>query len=227
MVKRIKKAVAFALSLALLAIPAVAAGGDVHNTAGVYDLNAESGYTLTPLKADGTAPGRYSGQFEDSVSTVYEGAEKFTLSFTGSADQYVVFLLKDGGQVPTETNVAYIDQAGGGTVQFNVFPYKLEAGEYNVYLSGTDVDYGRVASFKVAASWEEAEYMLGDVNGDGNITASDASLVLRAATRLEALSETQLAAAKVSSSGDLPTASDAATILRYATRLIDKFPVEN
>lgn len=225
MVKRIKKAIAFALALALLAIPAVASGGDVHNTTGVYDLNVESGYTLTPLKADGTAPGRYSGQFEDSVSTVYEGAEKFTLSFTGSADQYVVFLLKDGGQVPTETNVAYIDQAGGGTVQFNVFPYKLEAGEYNVYLSGTDVDYGRVASFKVAASWEEAEYILGDVDQDRFVTAADASLVLQYAAQLVTLSETQLAAARVSNSGNV-TAAEAALILEHAAGLISRFPAE-
>ena len=225
MVKRIKKAIAFALALALLAIPAVAAGGDVHDTAGVYDLNAESGYTLTPLKADGTAPGRYSGQFEDSVSTVYEDAEKFTLSFAGSADQYVVFLLKDGGQVPTATNVAYIDQAGGGSVQFTVFPYKLEAGEYNVYLSGTDVDYGRVASFKVVESWEEAEYILGDVDQDRFVTAADASLVLQYAAQLVTLSETQLAAARVSNSGNV-TAAEAALILEHAAGLISRFPAE-
>lgn len=225
MVKQIKKAIAFALALALLAIPAVAAGGDVHDTAGVYDLNAESGYTLTPLKADGTAPGRYSGQFEDSVSTVYEDAEKFTLSFAGSADQYVVFLLKDGGQVPTATNVAYIDQAGGGSVQFTVFPYKLEAGEYNVYLSGTDVDYGRVASFKVVESWEEAEYILGDVDQDRFVTAADASLVLQYAAQLVTLSETQLAAARVSNSGNV-TAAEAALILEHAAGLISRFPAE-
>ena len=219
MVKRIKKAIAFALALALLAIQAMAAGGDVHNTAGVYDLNAASGYTLTPLKADGTAPGRYSGQFEDSVSTVYEGAEKFTLSFTGSADQYVVFLLKDGGQVPTETNVAYIDQAGGGTVQFNVFPYKLEAGEYNVYLSGTDVDYGRVASFKVAESWEEAPYTLGDVDQDGFVSSSDATYVLRSVVGLISLTENQKQAADVDRDGQV-SSSDATLILRRVVGLV-------
>lgn len=222
MVKRIKKAIAFALALALLAIPAVASGGDVHNTTGVYDLNVESGYTLTPLKADGTEPGRYSGQFEDSVSTVYEGAEKFTLSFTGSADQYVVFLLKDGGQVPTETNVAYIDQAGGGTVQFTVFPYQLEAGEYNVYLSGTNVDYGRVASFKVAESWEEAPYTLGDVNQDGNIDVVDGSLVLRFSANLTELTEQQYRAADVNAN-DVVDVIDASLILRYAANLVNGF----
>ena len=37
----------------MFAIPAMAAG--THSTLGVYDLNVESGYTLTPLKADGSA----------------------------------------------------------------------------------------------------------------------------------------------------------------------------
>ena len=209
--KKLKQLLAFTLALAMLAIPAMAAG--THSTLGVYDLNVESGYTLTPLKADGSAADRYSGQFDSGVSTVYEGVAKFTLSFTGSADQYVVFLLKDGGQVPTETNVAYIDQAGGGTVQFNVFPYKLEAGEYNVYLSGTDVDYGRVASFKVAESWEEAPYTLGDVNSDGRITTYDASLVLQAVTGETTLTETQTQAGDLDGSGRLTT-YDAAMILQ-------------
>lgn len=223
--KGVKRALVFVLALTLMTLPAMAAGS--HSTLGVYELNVEGGYALTPLKADGSPADRYSGQFDGSVSTVYEGAEKFKLSFSGSADQYVVFLLKDGS-VPTESNIAYIDQTGGTTtIEFTLFPYQLEPGTYNVYLSGTDFSYTKVASFNVTNSWEEAPYTLGDVNQDGRITAADASLVLRAATRLETLTETQLAAAKVSSNGDLPTANDAATILRYATRLIDKFPNED
>lgn len=225
--KGVKRALVFVLALTLMTLPAMAASS--HDTLGVYGLTAESGYTLTPLKADGSAPDRYSGQFDDGVSTVYEGVEKFELSFTGTSDkQYVVFLLSSNGTVPTESNIAYIDQTGGTTtIEFTLFPYQLESGTYNVYLSGTDFSYTKVASFNVTNSWEEAPYTLGDVNQDGRITAADASLVLRAATRLETLTETQLAAAKVSSNGDLPTANDAATILRYATRLIDKFPNED
>ena len=51
-----KRLLAFALALASLTLPAMAAG--THSTTGVYDLSVESGYTLTPLKADGSAAGQ-------------------------------------------------------------------------------------------------------------------------------------------------------------------------
>lgn len=195
--KGVKRALVFVLALTLMTLPAMAAGS--HSTLGVYELNVESGYALTPLKADGSPADRYSGQFDGSVSTVYEGAEKFKLSFSGSADQYVVFLLKDGS-VPTESNIAYIDQTGGvTTIEFTLFPYQLESGNYNVYLSGTNFAYTCVASFKVTNSWEEAPYTLGDVNSDGNINSRDAMLILQYAVDPVgySLSQTQLMAADV------------------------------
>ena len=210
--KKLKQLLAFTLALALLAIPAMAAGS--HSTLGVYELNVESGYALTPLKADGSPADRYSGQFDGSVSTVYEGAEKFKLSFSGSADQYVVFLLKDGN-VPTESNIAYIDQTGGvTTIEFTLFPYQLESGNYNVYLSGTNFAYTRVASFKVTNSWEEAPYTLGDVSLNGTIDTYDASLVLHYMVGALSLSPTQLSAADYSENGHVDT-YDASLILQH------------
>ena len=210
--KKLKQLLAFTLALALLAIPAMAAGS--HSTLGVYELNVESGYALTPLKADGSPADRYSGQFDGSVSTVYEGAEKFKLSFSGSADQYVVFLLKDGN-VPTESHLAYIDQTGGvTTIEFTLFPYQLESGNYNVYLSGTNFAYTRVASFKVTNSWEEAPYTLGDVSLNGTIDTYDASLVLQYMVGALSLSPTQLSAADYSENGHVDT-YDASLILQH------------
>lgn len=210
--KKLKQLLAFTLALALLAIPAMAAGS--HSTLGVYELNVESGYALTPLKADGSPADRYSGQFDGSVSTVYEGAEKFKLSFSGSADQYVVFLLKDGN-VPTESNIAYIDQTGGvTTIEFTLFPYQLESGNYNVYLSGTNFAYTRVASFKVTNSWEEAPYTLGDVSLNGTIDTYDASLVLQYMVGALSLSPTHLSAADYSENGHVDT-YDASLILQH------------
>lgn len=215
MVKRAKRLIAFALALTLLTLPAVAAGGDTHSTLGVYELNVESGYALTPLKADGSPADRYSGQFDGSVSTVYEGAEKFKLSFSGSADQYVVFLLGNGGTVPTESNIEYIDQTGGvTTIEFTLFPYQLESGDYNVYLSGTNFAYTRVASFKVTNSWEEAPYTLGDVSLNGTIDTYDASLVLQYMVGALSLSPTQLSAADYSENGHVDT-YDASLILQH------------
>ena len=222
MVKRAKRLIAFALALTLLTLPAVAAGGDTHSTLGVYDLNVESGYALTPLKADGSPADRYSGQFDGSVSTVYEGAEKFKLSFSGSADQYVVFLLKDGS-VPTESNIAYIDQTGSvTTIEFTLFPYQLESGNYNVYLSGTNFAYTCVASFKVTNSWEEAPYTLGDVDQDGRITAYDASLILQSISEITVLTPSQEEAADTDHNGTV-TAFDASRIIQYVSEIISGF----
>ena len=219
--KKLKQLLAFTLALAMLAIPAMAAG--THSTLGVYDLNVESRYTLTPLKADGSAADRYSGQFDSGVSTVYEGVEKFSLSFTGSADQYVVFLLGNGGTVPTESNIEYIDQTGGETtINFTLFPYQLEVGEYNVYVSSTGGSYTKVASFSVTDSWEEAPYTLGDVNMDGSIDVIDASLILRYAANLNTLTDTQKAAADVNGNNSIDVI-DASMVLRYAANLIDSF----
>ena len=210
--KGVKRALVFVLALTLMTLPAMAAGS--HSTLGVYELNVESGYALTPLKADGSPADRYSGQFDGSVSTVYEGAEKFKLSFSGSADQYVVFLLKDGN-VPTESNIAYIDQTGGvTTIEFTLFPYQLESGNYNVYLSGTNFAYTRVASFKVTNSWEEAPYTLGDVSLNGTIDTYDASLVLQYMVGALSLSPTQLSAADYSENGHVDT-YDASLILQH------------
>lgn len=210
--KGVKRALVFVLALTLMTLPAMAAGS--HSTLGVYELNVEGGYALTPLKADGSPADRYSGQFDGSVSTVYEGAEKFKLSFSGSADQYVVFLLKDGS-LPTESNIAYIDQTGGvTTIEFTLFPYQLESGNYNVYLSGTNFAYTRVASFKVTNSWEEAPYTLGDVSLNGTIDTYDASLVLQYMVGALSLSPTQLSAADYSENGHVDT-YDASLILQH------------
>ena len=219
--KKLKQLLAFTLALAMLAIPAMAAG--THSTLGVYDLNVESGYTLTPLKADGSAADRYSGQFDSGVSTVYEGVEKFSLSFTGSASQYVVFLLGNGGTVPTESNIEYIDQTGGmTTISFTLFPYQLEVGEYNVYVSSTGGSYTKAASFSVTDSWEEAPYTLGDVNSDGRIDAVDALLALRHYAHLEQLGNTQQMAADVNADSKID-ANDALKILRICAKLEEGF----
>lgn len=219
--KGVKRALVFVLALTLMTLPAMAAGS--HSTLGVYELNVEGGYALTPLKADGSPADRYSGQFDSGVSTVYVGVEKFSLSFTGSADQYVVFLLGNGGTVPTESNIEYIDQTGGvTTINFTLFPYQLEVGEYNVYVSSTGGSYTKVASFSVTDNWEEAPYTLGDVDQDGRITAYDASLILQSISELTALTANQEEAADTDHNGTV-TAFDASRIIQYVSEIISGF----
>ncbi|MBQ8209965.1 MAG: dockerin type I repeat-containing protein [Clostridia bacterium] len=65
-----------------------------------------------------------------------------------------------------------------------------------------------------------AEYTLGDVNADGEITAADARLILRNSAELEVLSAEQKAVADINSDGDV-TASDARIALRISAELED------
>ena len=62
------------------------------------------------------------------------------------------------------------------------------------------------------------EIMLGDVNGDGKVTAKDSMLIQRYAVNLVTLSDGQLKAADVNSDGKA-TNKDALEILRYTINL--------
>ncbi len=64
----------------------------------------------------------------------------------------------------------------------------------------------------------EPTYILGDVDGDDEVTSSDARLALRAAVKLETLTEAQTQAADADKDGEI-TSSDARLILRAAVGL--------
>lgn len=223
--KKLSAVLAIVLAVMLLTTAALAAG--TQTTPVVYGLNVESSYIVSFKTADGSAAGTATGIVGGSTGTVYKDAAKLELSFTGTpGEQYAVFLLKDS-TVPTQGSIKYIDQTEGTSVRFTVYPYDLsEAGSYGLYVSSTSTGYKLVASFGVTSSWEEAPYVLGDVNMDGSVTSADASQVLQHAAQLITLDGNGLLAARVNS-GTGPTSADAALILQYAAQLIDKFPIEN
>ncbi|MGI6679865.1 MAG: immunoglobulin-like domain-containing protein [Dehalobacterium sp.] len=65
----------------------------------------------------------------------------------------------------------------------------------------------------------------GDVNGDEDVTAGDAVLVLKNVVGLTDLDEIQKLSGDVNGDGEI-SAGDATLILRYVVELINKFPVE-
>lgn len=201
------------LTLALLAVPAMAAET---TTPVVYNLDVESGYSVSMKTESGGAAAAYTGIVGNSYTgTVYENAAKLTLTFTGQAGkQYMVFLL-EGKEVPTEDSIQYINQADGTvTVTFEIYPKDLKAeGEYHLYVSGTDLDYTEVATFSVTKSWEKATYTLGDVNQDGKVDSIDALRILQVNVGLYELTETERLAADMNRDGEIDSI-DALLILQ-------------
>ena len=141
----------------------------------------------------------------------------FELNCTGLTGEYSLVLLLEGDStVPTEGNIQYIDQTSveGGKVTFTLKPKALTEGTYNVYISTTDKALKKVASFKYG---EKPEYTLGDVNGDGKVSAYDASMILQHTVGLIDLAG--VAAADVNKDGKI-SAYDASMILQYTVGLI-------
>ena len=66
-----------------------------------------------------------------------------------------------------------------------------------------------------------ADFLLGDVNGDGHVKANDARIALRAAAKLEELDERALKAADLDGNGKV-TAAEARRILRFVAKLDKK-----
>lgn len=73
----------------------------------------------------------------------------------------------------------------------------------------------------VDESSEKPSYAMGDVNGDGKITAADARLVLRVSAKLDKLSQEAMAVADATKDNKI-TAADARLILRVSAKL-EKF----
>lgn len=188
----------------------------------LYDLTVAEGFTITPLDADGAAitAAEVNMDEDEDMETVYSAAEMLELGFTGEADQqYAVFLLY-GGEIPTESNIRYIYQLPGvdGAMTATIIPTEMaEPGTYYVCLSSYD-EYVTVGSFEVSAP----EYVLGDVNADGYITAYDASLVLQRAAGTISFDSRQMKAGDTNLDGTI-TAYDASLILQRAAGIITEF----
>ena len=204
-----------ALLLAVLTLTALTAAAfaaeTTTETLGAFNLKGSDGFVLTV--EGGTGDGGF-----------YANANKFKLTCTGLSGQYsLVLLLKEGETdgtegvpTPTENNLQYIDQQNiaAQKATFDLFPKSLERGVYNVYVSTDRVKLEKVASFEYN---EKPKYTLGDVNGDGKISAYDASLVLQHTVGL--VDYTGSEAADVNRDGKI-TAYDASMILQYTVGLI-------
>lgn len=188
--------------------------------AGVYGMTTETGITVTPQKADGTA---IDASTQGDYSGYYAGAVKFGVEATGlTAGSQYLLLMVSGDGAPGADNIVYIDQQAAdanGTVAFTAYPQALGKGSYRIFLLGGDqtLNSGPAASFQAYVP-----YTLGDVNDDGTIDSADALLVLKHSVHLLDLDAVQQLAANVNKDNTIDS-SDALLILRYSVHLIDKF----
>lgn len=197
---------------ALLCVSALAADSTV-------SITGQTGATLTPKTAEGEAITEKDGKYENAV--------KFDVNATGTqGSQYLLLVLRDQ-KVPTEKNIVYINQAAAGedgklafTGSDAAYPMTMTSGTYYVYLVGADKPF--TANVPAASFTYEAGYTLGDVSGDGDITTTDALMVLQSIVNNIKLTETQKLAADVSKSDGITT-TDALMILQYIVRNITEF----
>ncbi len=188
--------------------------------AGVYGMTTETGITVTPQKADGTA---IDASTQGDYSGYYAGAVKFGVEATGlTAGSQYLLLMVSGDGAPGADNIVYIDQQAAdanGTVAFTAYPQALDKGSYRIFLLGgkQTLNSGPAASFQAYVP-----YTLGDVNDDGTIDSEDSLWALRYLVKLDTPTDQQRLAADVNRDGTVDS-EDALLILRYFVKQITSF----
>lgn len=179
----------------------------------------------------------------EGCTVAFEG-EKLNVTYTNSAlkegDMVIVFLLETADKkeitddkvelsiTPTSSNIKYIDQgtaaatatAGNGSVRFSVYPQNYTNAVVRIISANKD---GTLTDENVAAV--KLIYTLGDVDGSGEVTATDALRVLQFVTnRNDKDGKFNLQvpqAGDVDKSGEI-TATDALRILQFITHRKDQ-----
>ena len=198
--KSIRRLLLLALVLALLCIGALAA-----DKAAVTQTEAQAAtYTVKLLDADDKEITPVDGK--------YEGVEKFQLNYENATGEQLVMLLLDGA-VPTENNIYYIDQKSGSG-SFIIYPKQMMSGTYHLMVANTSCD-------KAAEIVYEADYILGDVNGSGTITALDASWIKQYLVSKKVFDAEQIKIGDVNNGGNI-SALDASWILQRLVGIRDE-----
>lgn len=172
------------------------------NRAGIVETGVEQDYTDTIL-----LNGKSIGEI------LSEDAQGVYLDYDVSANILRVYA-KEAYLNWNQTNEITVSEAlcsdGGAVID----------GKTTFYYS----PMGDVWSQETVPSDSESSRM-GDVNGDGNVDASDALLVLQHSVSLTTLNEQQQSVANVNADNTID-ASDALLILQRSVGLIDGFPAE-
>lgn len=215
--KRLLKTALMTLVFAiLLCVGALATNGE----SGIYALTAVDGIEVEAQLANGTTVDPASATLTKigAVTDYCENAVKVEVTYSGakSGEEYLLFALNDGKDIPTDSNIAYIDQQSGKAI-FTVYPILEDGKTYTVYLvSNGTFEKKPVASFKYHSY---VPYVLGDANQDGEVMANDATMILRHIAKIEYMtSENALLASDINKNGGVD-ANDATKLLRYIAKI--------
>lgn len=94
---------------------------------------------------------------------------------------------------------------------------------YDLVLNKAINVYGAGVGFVITVNATD-DYVMGDVNNDGEITAADSRLVLRFSASLETPTPTQYVLADVNGDASI-TAADSQAILQYSSNIITQLPL--
>jgi len=160
-----------------------------------------------------------------------EGLREVTVTYTATDIDGDVTILAVPGvgdtmPTPTDDNIIYIDQQPATETSFTFLVDdsafdEVTAPKLFVKVGGTDVEDPDELIEDIFGI-----VIYGDVNGDGDVNAADASLVLQHFVgSITPFTGNVFLAADVNNDGDV-NAADASLILQYFVGSITKFPVE-
>ena len=176
-------------------------------------------YTAT-VKASGTGTGVTAQSF-DVKFTVYDPGASAAVSGTiksyGSASEAVTVTLTPASGTPLTTTVT------GNNAAYS-FP-TVPAGEYTLKVEKTGhAPFSKVITVGSNHVTENVTiYLVGDVNGDGAITADDLTALARHVAKISVITDTAaLARCDVTKDGSV-TADDLTMLARYVAKIISSF----
>ena len=94
-----------------------------------------------------------------------------------------------------------------------------------MYITAIKIDNERAALTITEPSQEAERYLLGDADGDGEVTIVDATYIQRYVTKLTVpFTEAQMLKGDIDGDGEV-TVVDATFVQRYATRMNTPYPI--
>lgn len=163
----------------------------------------------------------------ETTESVSINAERVSLTVNNqTGSECLVFILKGntaeavlgagGVPVPTQGNIAYIDQkTGAASVTFDLYPKGLDSGKtYTICMATTSEGIKKVGTFKYYSS-----YRLGDIDYDGVIKTIDATNTLKMSAKKKTPTELEWLAADADCDGKSKISTfDATLVLRASAK---------